>query len=260
MKPYKDIFHKLEETLRKQSSFSEEKFNSSFGNFKHFENRKLTDNDYYNLIVEIVFYSGIKANIITNKMGTIKSYFNDYNEVCSYDKEKMNEILKDNEMIKNKKKIQACINNAKVLKEIIQEYGSFKEYISNFGPHKSFENLLLFKEEIQYTFDYFGDITSYHFMTDIGLPVLKPDRVITRIFRRIGLIENEKQLLKTVIQGRKFSKETELPIRYIDICFVKYGQMGKDETFGLDNGICLEKSPKCYLCGIKEYCNVFCMY
>ncbi|WP_094226858.1 hypothetical protein [Methanolobus psychrotolerans] len=62
-------------------------------------------------------------------------------------------------------------------------------------------------------------------MTEIGLPVLKPDRVITRIFKRIGLIESEDQLLKTVIHGRKFSQETGLPIRYIDIIFAIYGQM-----------------------------------
>ena len=92
-------------------------------------------------------------------------------------------------------------------------------------------------------------------MTDIGLPVLKPDRVIARIFKRLGLIEDEKQILKTVLQGQKFSNATELPIRYIDICFVKYGQKGEDIELGLDDGICLERNPKCHECGIKEYCN-----
>ena len=38
-------------------------------------------------------------------------------------------------------------------------------------------------------------------MTDIGLPVLKPDRVITPIFKRVGLINNENMLLATVIHG-----------------------------------------------------------
>src|SRR5947209_588372 len=31
----------------------------------------------------------------------------------------------------------------------------------------------------------------YHFLTDIDMPVLKPDRVISRIFSGLGLIDNE---------------------------------------------------------------------
>ncbi len=90
-------------------------------------------------------------------------------------------------------------------------------------------------------------------MTDIGLPVLKPDRVMCRIFKRLGLLENENQLLKTVIQGRKFAEATDLPIRYIDIVFVAYGQV-KSEELGLIEGICL-KNPRCYECSIQEYCE-----
>ena len=91
----------------------------------------------------------------------------------------------------------------------------------------------------------------YHFLTDIGMPVLKPDRVICRIFQRLGLIENEQQLLKTVIQGRKFAGATCYPIRYIDIVFVAYGQVQSLE-FGMEKGICLKKKPLCNLCGAKD--------
>lgn len=114
---------------------------------------------------------------------------------------------------------------------------------------------MLLKEELEYKFNYLGNITVYHFLTDIGLPVLKLDRVITRIFKRLGLIENEKQLLKTVIQGRKFAEATKLPIRYIDIIFVRYGQQGESKFFSMIDGICLEKYPKCNFCGATEYCN-----
>lgn len=188
-------------------------------------------------------------------MGIIKKYFKDYIDVCNYNEEKIKEILNDKDMIKNEKKIRACYTNALVLKCIVEEHGSFKKYVDSFKPKDSFENLLLFKEEIQYKFAFFGGITSYHFMTDIGLPVLKPDRVITRIFERIGLIEDREQKLKTVIQGQKISEKTGYPIRYVDIILVNYGQLGKDDTFGLDDGICLEKTPKCSICGITEYCK-----
>ena len=77
--------------------------------------------------------------------------------------------------------------------------------------------------------------------------------MIARIFRRLGLVEYEAQHLKTVIQGRKFAKATGLPIRYIDIVLVAYGQVRFIEI-GLDHGICLDE-PRCNLCNIKDVCQ-----
>jgi DNA-3-methyladenine glycosylase I len=254
---YHEIFNKVEETLKQQSKLSEENFNSRFGEYKSYKSRSYSDEDYYKILIEIIFYSGFRAETVDNKMDTIKKHFPDYNIVASYDDKKISEIMNDTSMIRNEKKIKACVKNARIFSDIIIEYGSFKNYLDSLKAEESFENLMLLKEEIEYKFEYIGGITAYHFMTDIGLHVLKPDRVITRIFKRLGLIENEKQLLKTVIRGRKFSQETGYPIRYIDIVFVTYGQLGKNDYFGLNSGICLEKNPYCNSCGIKEYCEYY---
>lgn len=252
MTNYREVFNTIESTLRQQCRYF-----SRFEDFKTYENRSLTDADFFNIIIAIIFYSGFKAGTVTKKIDIIRTHFPDFQSVSLYDDEKIHEIMHDRDMIKNEKKIKACVANAKVFKIIVQKYGSFENYVSLFKPEESFENLMLFKEEIEYRFDFLGGITAYHLLTDIGLPVLKPDRVITRIFRRIGLIEDENQLLKTVIQGRKFSIETGYPIRYIDIIFVKYGQKGQDNDFGLDDGICLEKMPKCSICRIHNFCDYY---
>ena len=252
MQKYREIFNQIEATLRKESTFSKSKefFDSHFGEFKNYENQSLSDDEYFSRMVAIIFYSGFKAETVTKKLDTITSHFPNYKTVANYGETKIQHILSDPKMIKNHKKIKACVKNAKIFKEIISEYGSFDGYVNSFEPKDSFENLMLFKEEIEYKFEFLGGINVYHFMMDIGLPVMKPDRVITRIFKRLGLIENEKQYLKTVIQGRKFSHATGHPIRYVDIIFVTYGQMGED-------GICLKKNPKCHACGVKEYCDYY---
>jgi len=255
MKPYKELFNKAEDTLRSQSKLTMQEFDSRIGKFKTYGGRLLSDNDYFDRLVKVIFYSGFKAEIVTAKLGIIGNHFPSYNTVATYGNARIKQIIDDPFMISNEKKIMACVNNAKVFQTIINQYGSFKGYVDSFRATESFENLILFKEEIEYKFEYLGKITAYHFMTDIGLPVLKPDRTITRIFERIGLIESREQLLKTVIIGRKFSQQTGQPIRYIDIVFAKYGQMGEDENFGLDDGICLEEYPKCSICGIQGYCD-----
>ncbi len=251
----KEIFFKAEISLKKHSWFSEVEFEKKYGKFKLFENKVRTNNDFFQMLIMIIFYSGFKAEIVEKKEKIILGHFPDYNTVSIYSNADFEKIFSDSNMIKNRLKIKSCIKNAKVFEEIVTQFGSFQNYIDSFDAHSSFENLILLKEELEYRFDYLGGVTVYHFLTDIGFNVLKPDRVILRIFKRLGLIENEKQLLKAIVLGQLFAKHTGIPIRYIDIIFVKYGQQGESEKFGLKNGICLEKEPNCKVCGLISYCK-----
>jgi DNA-3-methyladenine glycosylase I len=258
LKDYRAIFEKIEASLIEAGSenLPKETIKANLDDFKGYESRLLSDADYYWIFIYVVFYSGFKAAIVNAKLEVIRKHFPDYETVSNYTENNILKILSDPAMIKNKVKIAACVENASVFKSIISEYGTFRAYVDSFEPKASFENLMLLKEELEYRFGGLGRITTYHFLTDIGMPVLKPDRVIGRIFQRLGLIENEDQLLKTVIQGRKFADATGHPIRYIDIVFVAYGQM-MSLDFGLKSGICLEQKPLCSICGVTEQCNYF---
>jgi DNA-3-methyladenine glycosylase I len=255
MKDYKAIFDKVESTLISVGSrnLPTETIRAKLDEFKHLEGRTFSDAEYYWILVYVVFYAGFKAAIVGAKLDLIRKYFPDYETVAGYENNKIGEILSDAEMIKSRRKVQACAENARTFKGIVGEYSSFRAYIDSFAPTASFENLMLLKEELEYRFGGLGRVTTYHFLTDIGLPVLKPDRVMCRIFQRLGLVESDDQLLKTVIQGRKFAQATGHPIRYIDIIFVAYGQM-ESKDFGLTSGICLKQNPLCSLCGVKDYC------
>ena len=88
-------------------------------------------------------------------------------------------------------------------------------------------------------------------MTDIGLNVLKPDRVIMRIFKRLDLVSSEDDFLGAIEVGRKFSEAVKEPIRYIDIIFVYYGQLDSP----IFEYICSERNPRCDRCGVNEYCS-----
>jgi DNA-3-methyladenine glycosylase I len=247
---YKKIFEQVEEKVRSLS-----KIPQRFDYYRNFETRTLNDSDYFDILVIIIFYSGFRSETVTKKLPAIRKHFLSYEIVANYNQDNIEHIMGDVDMIKNESKIRACIYNAGVLKRLIAGYGSFSKYIESFNAKESLENLILLKEDVKRRFKYLGEITSYHLLTDIGLPVLKPDRVITRIFKRLGLIEDTNQLLETIMQGRKFSEATGYPIRYIDIIFVKYGQVGVDEEFGSSSGICLEKNPRCDICSIKDWCK-----
>lgn len=247
------IFQNVCDTLCLNSEYTEQEFEDEFSRFKNYENRDISDNEYYRLLVDIIFYSGFKASTVDKYLDVIHSHFEDYEIVAKYNLDQVEEIKNDKNMIQNKAKIDACIRNAVRIKKIVEKYGSFKKYIDSFKPNSSDECLFKLKKSLEKNFSFIGGTTSYHFMTDIGLNVLKPDRVILRIFYRLGLIDNEEDLFSAVKVGRSFSRATKLPIRYIDIIFVSYGQLNQEKM----ECICSEKNPKCLKCGVKNYCNYY---
>jgi DNA-3-methyladenine glycosylase I len=245
------IFQRVKETLFSNSSYTQTEFDERFDVYKNYENRVMSNNDYYQLIVNIIFYSGFRAATVEKYLDTIHAYFSDYKVVMDYDLEQIERIKNDPQMIQNKRKIDACVKNAAKINGIVKEYGSVKDYIDSFEPNLNEDCLNKLKKSLEKNFSYLGGITSYHFMTDIGLNVLKPDRVIARIFYRLGLIATENELFEAVKIGRSFSLATKIPIRYIDVIFVMYGQLNQENI----ESICSEKNPKCQKCGVAIDCQ-----
>lgn len=255
MSVHKEIFNKIEYSLKNESWFTEDEFNQVYGRFKNYKSKQRTDDEIFEILTMIIFYSGFRAATVERKEKVILGYFHDYLKVPEFNDRDVQRILSDSEMIKNERKIRSCIANAKSFKMIVDQFGSFQNYLDKYEVNNSIENLNLLKEELKYRFLYLGETTVYQFLTDLGFNVLKPDRVILRILNRLGLIEKEKLLLKAISEERKFAIETGLPIRYIDVILVKYGQQGESEMFGLKNGICFEKNPRCNICEVKQHCN-----
>lgn len=80
------------------------------------------------------FQAGLSWECVLNKRESFrKAYDNfDIDKVCFYDENKINELLKNKDIIRNKLKIKASINNSKIFKLIISEYKSFYNYLKTF--------------------------------------------------------------------------------------------------------------------------------
>ncbi len=64
----------------------------------------------------------------------------DVNKVSQYDGVKIEELMQNAGIIRNRRKIEASINNAKKFLEIQKEFGSFDTYIWNFVDNRSVKN------------------------------------------------------------------------------------------------------------------------
>jgi DNA-3-methyladenine glycosylase I len=260
MRDYKGIFERIEATLLEvgAETLPFETIQAELDKFRFGKEKTFTDEDYFWILVYVVFYAGFRAATVGAKIHVIREHFPSFGVVASYGEADIERIMSEERMIRHEAKIKACVKNAQTYAGIVHKdkFGSFRKYIDSFAPRESVVNLIRLKKELQSRFKRFAKVTPYHFLTDIGLPVLKPDRVICRIFQRLGLIESETHIEEAVIQGGKFAEATGHPIRYIDIIFVAYGQM-TFAALGLTRGICLEQNPLCSRCKAKQDCNYF---
>lgn len=253
--PYAEVFAAVEQQVISLGSeyLPRERVTNPLEKFKCFASRPISDAEYFSMLVFVAFYSGFRAATVTEKRFVIEQHFSSWQVVAEYGESDIQRILGDPNMIANERKVRACVANALTFRDIVRCHGSFKAFLDQHLPSDSFEDLLLLKELLETTFAYLGGITVYHFMTDIGLNVLKPDRVICRLFHRLGLLDNEKQLLKAIMEGRRFAAATRLPIRYIDIVLVIFGQVASPDL-GIRKGVCLN-APRCDICSIRQYCG-----
>ena len=99
------------------------------------------------------FQAGLSWECILNKRKYFRiAYDNfDINKIINYDSNKIQELLNNKKIVRNKLKITASINNAKIFKKIQNDYGSFSNYIWSFTNNKVIirkENKIITKNEL----------------------------------------------------------------------------------------------------------------
>lgn len=100
-----------------------------------------TDDKYlYEMLILESFQAGLSWECVLNKREAFKlAYDNfDIDKVINYDDNKINELISNKNIIRNKLKIKASINNSKIFKQIINEYKSFYNYLCNFTNNEIF--------------------------------------------------------------------------------------------------------------------------
>ena len=88
----------------------------------------------YEMLILESFQAGLSWECVLNKREAFrKAYDNfDLKKVCAYGDEKIQELLENRDIIRNRLKIRASINNSRIFEKIVQEYGSFYNYLRKF--------------------------------------------------------------------------------------------------------------------------------
>lgn len=95
------------------------------------------------LILE-TFQAGLSWITILNKRENFRKAFDnfDYKKIAQYSEEKIQELLLDAGIIRNKLKVYSAVSNAIAFMKIQEEFGSFSKYIWGFVDGKPIDNNL----------------------------------------------------------------------------------------------------------------------
>ena len=142
------------------------------------------------LLFELLILEGAQSGLswatILAKRNGYKKVFDDFNasKIAQYKQNKINSLLEDQRIVRNKLKINATVQNAKCFLEAVSEHGSFSDYLWSFVNYETIQNSWRSAKDIPSTspeaeamskslkkrgFKFVGPTTCYAFMQAVGM-------------------------------------------------------------------------------------------
>nr|WP_191269368.1 DNA-3-methyladenine glycosylase I [Neobacillus kokaensis] len=142
------------------------------------------------LLFEFLNLEGAQAGLswytILKKRENYQKAFDNFDaeKITAYDEHKMEELLHNEGIVRNKLKINAVVTNAKAYLKVVEEFGSFADYIWSFVDGKPIQNHFKDLSEVPATtnisdrlskdlkkrgFKFVGSTICYAFMQAVGM-------------------------------------------------------------------------------------------
>jgi DNA-3-methyladenine glycosylase I len=130
--------------------------------------------------------AGLSWDTILNKRENYRAAFDAFDPaiIARYDKRKLNALLKDPGIVRNRLKIESAVNNARCMLAAAEEFGSFDRYLWQFVegrprvnswksmsqvPARTAQSDAMSKDLRQRGFKFVGSTICYAFMQAVGM-------------------------------------------------------------------------------------------
>ena len=94
-----------------------------------------TEDKYlFEMLILESFQAGLSWECVLNKREAFRKSYDNFaiDKIINYDDRKIEELINNKDIIRNKLKIKSSINNAKIFKKISEEYKGFYNYLKTF--------------------------------------------------------------------------------------------------------------------------------
>ena len=100
------------------------------------------DDTLFEFLILETFQAGLSWITVLRKRENFRKAFDrfNYRKIAAYDQKKVDSLLQDPGIIRNKLKVNATISNAKAFMEIQKEFGSYNTYIWDFVDGEPIKN------------------------------------------------------------------------------------------------------------------------
>lgn len=111
------------------------------------------DETLFEFLLLETFQAGLSWITILNKRENFRKAFDnfDYKKIADYSEDKIQDLLQDPGIIRNKLKVNSAVSNAQAFMKIQDEFGSFSKYIWGFVDGKPIDNQRKSLKEVQAT-------------------------------------------------------------------------------------------------------------
>lgn len=147
---------------------------------KQWGRQNFNEQNLFEMLILEMFQAGLSWECILNKKKAFEKAYDNFNinKIIKYDNNKINELLNNKDIIRNRLKITASIKNAIIFKQIQNEYGTFHAYLKKFTKDKIYYEINQTKSPLSDTISkdlkrkgmsFVGSITIYSYLQAIGI-------------------------------------------------------------------------------------------
>ena len=141
------------------------------------------DKYLFEMFVLESFHCGLSWLLILNKRENFREAFDNFDakKIACYDEIKINELMSNEGIVRNRAKIIATVENAKVYLRVVEEFGTFSDYLWGFTDHKvvvsPFDGLTtknelsdrVSKDLKKRGFKFMGTVTCFSYLEAVGI-------------------------------------------------------------------------------------------
>jgi DNA-3-methyladenine glycosylase I len=144
------------------------------------------DRKLFEFMILDAFQAGLSWSTILNKRENFRAAFDNFEpeKVARYDKRKIERLLKDAGIVRNRLKVQSTVSNAKSFLDVQDEHGDFASFIWQFVggetrqnrwrslkqlPAKTKQSDAMSRELVARGFKFVGSTICYAFMQAAGM-------------------------------------------------------------------------------------------
>ena len=146
-------------------------------------NPSYDDQHLFEMFILESFHCGLSWLIILKKRENFRQAFDhfDAKKIVQYDENKINELLLNEGIVRNKAKILATIQNARAFLQVVDTFGSFSNYLWSFTKHQviyephdgkithnELSNIVS-KDLKKRGFKFMGTVTCFSYLEAIGI-------------------------------------------------------------------------------------------